>query len=460
MLNRFLTFINEQQLLEPHQKTLLTVSGGIDSMVLATLFWQAKLLFEIAHCNFGLRAEESDGDELFVKQWAEQRGIHCFTKRFETTQFANSKGISIQMAARELRYEWFEELRQTKGFDFIATAHHQNDVVETVLFNLVRGTGIAGLHGIKPKNGVLIRPLLFMNRTEIEAFSVDNQVLWREDSSNVTDHYHRNLLRNKVIPILKEINPNLEKTLMQTVEKLAATETIFKEAIELTRQTVWQENEVVFVDFQALRSMSVPTLRLFELIKKFGFNYHQCQAIVASFDTQAGKHFETATHTLVRDRQFLMLKERSVGTLTTAIGNTDHSDTEKRSLIVEISKHQQAVQAETMQLKMSLMVVKEWSVRKFPANQLTAYFDDDKLVYPLVVRKWQIGDWFCPFGMGGKRKKISDLLIDKKISVWEKENVWVLTSDNQIAWVIGLRTDERFKVSDQSQRILEIEIGS
>lgn len=440
-------------------------------MVLATLFWQAKLLFEIAHCNFGLRAEESDADELFVKQWAEQRGIHCFTKRFETTQFANSKGISIQMAARELRYEWFEELRLNQGFDWIATAHHQNDVVETVLFNLVRGTGIAGLHGIKPKNGVLIRPLLFVNRSEIEAFSVENHVLWREDSSNITDHYHRNLLRNKVMPILKEINPNLEKTLMQTVEKLAATETIFQEAIEITRRAIWQENEVVFIDFQALRSMSVPTLRLFELIKKFGFNYHQCQEIVASFDTQAGKYFETSTHRLVRDRQFLIVKERSVVTLTTATGN--HGDAQKITSTVEISAHQQVVQVGTMRLTMSVVTAQEWSVKTLTTAAVTtssplalltpnqtAYFDDDKVVYPLVVRKWQIGDWFCPFGMGGKRKKISDLLIDKKVPVWEKGNVWVLTSGNQIAWVIGLRTDERFKVSDQSQRILEIEIGS
>lgn len=444
MLNRFLTFINEQQLLKPHQKTLLTVSGGIDSMVLATLFWQAKLPFEIAHCNFGLRAEESDGDEFFVKQWAQEHHIQCFTKRFDTTQYANSKGISIQMAARELRYDWFNELRQTHGFDWIATAHHRNDVVETVLFNLVRGTGIAGLHGIRPKSGVLIRPLLFMNRIEIEAFSVDNQVLWREDSSNVTNHYHRNLLRNKVIPLLKEINPNLEKTLMQTVEKLAATEVIFEEAIEQTSQAVWQENEAVFIDFQVLNTMTVPTLRLFELVKKFGFNYHQCQEIVASIDAQSGKHFESSTHTLVRDRQFLILKERLLHTPETS---------------VEIWEHQQEVQVGTMLLKMSILTAKEWSEQTLQSNQWTAYFAVDELRYPLVVRKWQQGDWFCPFGMGGKRKKISDLLIDKKISILEKEKVLVLSSNEQIMWVIGLRTDERFKVSAQTQRILEVKIG-
>lgn len=444
MLNRFLTFINEQQLLKPHQKTLLTVSGGIDSMVLATLFWQAKLPFEIAHCNFGLRAEESDGDEFFVKQWAQEHHIQCFTKRFDTAQFANSKGISIQMAARELRYEWFNELRQTQGFDWIATAHHQNDVVETVLFNLVRGTGIAGLHGIRPKSGVIIRPLLFMNRIEIEAFSVDNQVLWREDSSNVTNHYHRNLLRNQVIPILKEINPNLEKTLMQTVEKLAATEVVFEEAIEQSRQAVWQENEAVFIDFQVLSTMTVPTLRLFELVKKFGFNYHQCQEIVASIDAQSGKHFESSTHTLVRDRQFLILKERLLDTPETS---------------VEIWEHQQEVQVGTMLLKMSILTAKEWSEQTLQSNQWTAYFAVDELTYPLLVRKWQQGDWFCPFGMGGKRKKISDLLIDKKISILEKEKVLVLSSNEQIMWVIGLRTDERFKVSAQTQRILEVKIG-
>ncbi|MFN8356862.1 MAG: tRNA lysidine(34) synthetase TilS [Spirosomataceae bacterium] len=430
MVSRFLTFINEQNLFLTHQRILLAVSGGLDSMAMATLFAEAKLQFGIAHCNFALRGQDSEGDEALVRTWALEHDVVCFVKNFDTKQYASLRGVSTQIAARELRYQWFEELRQAEGFDYIATAHHHNDSLETVLLNLVRGTGIAGLHGILPKNGRIIRPLLFANRSEIEDFVKNQQVSWREDSSNQTDDYQRNFVRHQVVPLLKQLNSNWEETMRSTLEKLRGTEQIFQEKIRQTQSECWHETgDVIRIQQVVIRQQLAPALQLHELIKKLGFSYEQCQQMLTNKTT--GKQFFSETHWLVADRAQWVITPR-----------------ETLQETIEINEVTQ----------LSWLPVEQISPSDFlpTADVNTTWIDADKIQFPLIVRPWQQGDWFCPIGLGGKQKKISDLLIDKKIPLNLKPRIRVLCSKGQIVWVMGLRADERFKISSSTQQILRI----
>ena len=441
MLDQFLSFINKHNLVQPSQKVLLAVSGGMDSVVMCDLFSKAKINFVMAHGNFGLRGEESNEDEMFVKKLSIKYKVPFMVTTFQTTDFAEIEKISTQMAARILRYEWFEKIRQEQNCDYIATAHHQNDVLETVLLNLTKGTGIAGLHGIRLKNGRIIRPLLFAKKEMIFDYVVENQIIWREDSSNESNKYQRNLIRNEVVPLLKQINPNLENTMQHTVERIAAVEDIFEQEMEMLRkQITWSDTQAIFVNYKAIQTLSQPVIKLSELLKPYHFTYQQSQDIFEAFDKESGKTFLSPTHTLVKDRTELVITQKNLQSFVSRVVTADDEELLMDDFKLIIGK--------------SFERTEDFVV---PTAKKMACLDADKVRFPLQLRKWKEGDWFCPLGMN-KKKLISDFLIDQKVPLNLKKEVCLLTSNGSIVWVMGMRIDDRFKVTDKTEKVILLKI--
>lgn len=443
MLHSFLTYINEQSLFNTTDKILLAVSGGKDSVVLFDLFCKAKFNFEVAHCNFQLRGEDSDQDAVFVQQLCASNGIPFRATTFLTKNFAQVNKLSIEMAARQLRYEWFEQIRQESGCEYIATAHHLNDSIETILLNLTKGTGISGLRGILPKKAYIIRPLLFAARTEIENYVTENQLQWREDSSNASNEYQRNLLRNEVIPLLKQINPNLEQTFARNIERLQAIESDFQKSLSYFKKAISkEENGTLMLNIASIQNWESAAYLIEEILKEFGFNYFQSKEIYHSLNKNSGKIFHSATHTLVKDRENLIIITKEERIFEEAL----------------IEKGTKETQYNGIKLRISNATTEDWCVylagKKSP-NIL--WVDAQRLTFPLIIRPWQEGDWFIPLGMKGK-KKISDFLVDTKVPLHLKKTTFVLCSDNNIMWVIGQRTDDRFKITQASNQLLKIEI--
>ncbi len=442
MLEVFLTYINKERLIEANQRVLLTVSGGVDSIVLLDLMALTDFKFGIAHCNFSLRGEESEADELFVKGLAEKYEVPFFTKKFDTKSYAEENQVSTQMAARNLRYVWFKEIAQTHHFDCIATAHHQNDVVETVILNLLRGTGIAGLHGIRPISGHLIRPLLGFKRTEIEEYARINKLQWREDSSNQSNHYYRNKIRNEVIPVLKEINPNLEHTFEQNIEKIAAVEAIFlQQMLKLQKDIVNREKEWIEIEFNYFINTPNPEIQLYEILKPYHFSYLQTKNIIKALTTQSGKIFISPTHRLIKDREKLIISEKN--------------PIQNKNFPTSVKENDEVLIGENQTLK-SEVIPKEQLIG-ISSSPHTAYLDYETLKFPLEIRRWQPSDAFYPLGMKQK-KKLSDFLINLKLSLIEKEEVCLLISDGKIAWVVGYRIDNRFKITDKTAKVFKLNL--
>lgn len=431
MLGPFLTILNRHGLTE--KRGLLAVSGGVDSVVLAELAHRAGLRFGIAHVNFGLRGAESDGDEFFVKTLAERYGVPFFSRKMETGIFAETHGLSVQLAARKLRYAWFDELLDAEGFDYLATAHHRDDALETLLLNLTRGAGLAGLAGIPERTGHTVRPLLMVSREQIETFARTEHLTWREDHSNATDDYPRNFVRHHVLPRLRELNPNLTDTVGQTLAQLAAARRLLESQTEALRQAAGRtEGDAVFLDIENLRRSTEPVLLLHELLRPLGFRYRQTEAVWAARDGQPGKTFHSPTHTLTKDRSALVItprrgEEGGVFFVENPVGELHAPD-----FTLRYSVEEKAV---------------------FPKTPTEAVFDFGKLTFPLTLRPWRPGDAFCPLGMGGKRKKVSDLLVDLKIPRALKNRVYVLESGGEVAWVVGLRPDERFRVTEATRAV-------
>lgn len=439
MLDSFLTFINQHTPDLKRQPTLLAVSGGVDSVVMAHLFHNLGLPAGIAHCNFGLRGEESDGDEAFVRELAMRYKFPFFVTRPDVKNFAKSVSISTQMAARALRYEWFEKIRSESGYKWIATAHHANDSLETLLLNLARGTGLAGLTGIAPVNGHLIRPLLLSNRAEVSRYAAENAVEWREDRTNETDDYYRNKIRHHVIPVLAELNPSLESTFNGSSERLRAANALLEAHLERWKtQVVREEAGILRMPIADILGEAEPAYRLWFILQDFGFQYGQLRNIIASLEGIPGKRFFSPTHILLVDRDYLILK-----------ASFQTSDPE--TLTIE----EPGATLGWDGAKFSLQVLPAGSSVHFDSRTIAV--DSDLLSFPLTVRRWQQGDIFHPFGMGGKRKKVSDLLIDNKIDLFEKEKTAVLLNGNgEIVWVVGIRADERFKTTAATSNTLVI----
>ncbi|MBL0047359.1 MAG: tRNA lysidine(34) synthetase TilS [Bacteroidetes bacterium] len=439
MQKQFLNFIYQKKLFSKKDLILLTLSGGIDSIVLFDLLLKLKIRLTVAHCNFGMRGAESDEDEKFVKQLCLSNKIVCYTQKFNTPAFAEKMGISTQMAARELRYEWFEKLRKECGLDWIATAHHQTDVVETMLINLMRGTGIAGLHGISAKNGKIIRPLLFANRNEIKSYAAQNKLTFREDSSNASDDYLRNKIRHHVLPELEKINPLYEQSFFDSANKIAQAETIFNLTIAAERKRIEEltEREIRF-SISELKKLKPRSLYLYEFFKPFKFTASMCADIESCLDSDPGKLFYSTTHRLLIDRYYILISKLE-------------KKSKKEHFFIPNSSTSliQPFRLQLLQLKMS-------SGFSFSKQKNCAQVDAAKLHFPLEIRKWRKGDTFYPLGMKGS-KKLSDFFIDNKLSIFEKEKVWLICSENKIVWVVNHRLDDRFKIGPETKRIVAFE---
>lgn len=418
----------------------MAVSGGKDSMVLLDLLQKGEFFISVAHCNFQLRGEASDGDAQFVESYCSERSIPVFIKRFETERFATERHISTQMAARELRYAWFDELMKSHSFDYLLTAHHLNDALETALLNFSKGTGIAGLRGILTKNETTVRPLLFAERTEIEAYIVAEKLLWREDASNSSVKYQRNLLRHNVVPILKEINPSIEQGYFRTQKRLLAIEAIAIEAFENFKANFVKMTENGWELSVSDLSSEKAFFYVEELLKPYHFTFSQIENILESLDKSDYSVFETTQARLTKERGILKLKE-------------------KKAVETENSMVLFLAIGDSIELKNGQRLYVE-KCSTFPSEELlrnpsSAFFDAEKLSFPLKIRKWQEGDWFVPFGMKGK-KLLSDFFVDKKFTFEQKKAQWIIESNGQIVWLVGHRTDNRFRIQPNTQHIVSV----
>jgi tRNA(Ile)-lysidine synthase len=431
MLEEFKQFVVKNALFEKGDKTLITVSGGRDSVVLCELFYKAKLQFGIAHCNFQLRGKEANDDELFASKLAAKYKIGFFSKRFKTKLYAEENKLSIQQAARVLRYDWFEEVRQKNGFDFIATAHHKDDELETFFINIVRGTGIAGLHGILPKRGKIIRPLLFADRVEIDNFVKKNKLKFREDSSNASDKYLRNKIRHKVLPLFEELNPAFRNTLSEEIARLSDVEKVYNHFIEVNKKQILKDNSI---SISALKKSPFASVLLYEVLKNYQFNSDVAQEVFSSLDSESGKQFFSSAYRVVKDRNNLIITKRTLV---------------KEEEVFAVSR---SIKSISVPAKLEFSKVKKFTHFKIPKNNKIACLDFEKLTFPLKIRKWKEGDFFYPLGMS-KKKKLSDFFIDMKLSIPEKENTWLLCSGKEIVYVLGKRIDERYKVGKETKSI-------
>ena len=440
MLDQVRNFIAQENLFpSPTEPILVAVSGGLDSVVLLDVLHQLGLPLAVAHCHFGLRGEEADADEQFVRKMAKQYEVPYFAEFFQTKAFAEREGISTQMAARLLRYRWFEQVRETNDYAAIATGHHRRDAAETMLLNLTHGTGLAGLHGIQAKNGHVVRPLLACAKDDLYDYLVENRLIWREDASNDSPVYQRNRLRQQVLPVLRDINPNLDNTLAATAERVGGAEEIVRRYVaDTAAQARRDAPEATYFSIATLQNTAATTLVLHELLRPFGFSWPVTKEIVASLAGLAGKQFDSPTHRLVKDRDQLVITPRRLAQYGT----------------FQLAEGQEDLLADGLRLRASQYAGAGYEI---PRSRSTAALDADKLQFPLTLRRWQEGDWFMPLGMKGK-KHLSDFLIDQKVPLNLKDEVRVLTSaDGKICWVVGLRVDERFKVNEETTRVLAVQ---
>jgi tRNA(Ile)-lysidine synthase len=437
MLISFKKFIETNQLFQNSDKILLTISGGIDSMVMLDLFLKSNSKIAVAHCNFGLRGNESDGDEKLVFDTCQKNNIEFFTIKFNTKSFAEENKISIQMSARQLRYDWFNKIALENNCPFIATAHHQNDVAETMLINITRGTGMSGLHGILPKNKNIIRPLLFTNKAEITKYSNENNIDFREDSSNKKDDYWRNKIRHLVIPKLEELNSNAVNNFYLLSKKISANEILLNERInELKSQFVKTSNNLVYINLKIMQHAAVNSL-LYSILSEYNMNETAILNMIENHEKNSGIIFESETHEVLIDREFIIIRERKVEEFhqTLLIENT----------IQKMNTPMGEISFETLDEKPSV----------FSKDFLC--LNKEKTGNEFIIQTWQQGDRFKPLGMNGN-KLVSDYLIDKKINMFEKQKCMVLLSKktNEIVAVIPYQISNDYKLENDSKSVLKI----
>jgi tRNA(Ile)-lysidine synthase len=436
--NRFVEYLAEKIGNSASAKYLLAISGGADSMTMLHLFHTAQLSFGVAHCNFSLRGDDSNLDNLLVKNHCQQLNIPFFEVRFDTEKIAHEQQWSIQETARNLRYNWFEKIREEQGFDFIATAHHLDDNVETILFNLVRGTGIKGMKGIPTKNNSVIRPLLFATKQSLLEYAADNQIPYREDTSNLKDTYSRNKIRNRIIPLLKEVNSEAVKHIQDFSEHSHAVSSILEQHMEqLSKQITEYKNEQIIIDCSRILNNNLFGFYLKEILTPYAFNRVQTHAIHQSLQaTKSGITFLSNTHELTVNRKTLIVQtKQDVLSPEILVEKTNNTD-------IPIGTHTYAT-----------TVTKAENTGRYEAKNL--YMDLDLLHFPLLIRKWKNGDYFTPLGMIGK-KKISDFLIDKKVSLPDKKNTFVVLSNNKIVAVLNHQIDDSVKTTSGTRFVFQI----
>lgn len=417
---------------------LLAVSGGLDSMVMCHLFREAGIPFVVAHCNFGLRGEESDGDEAAVVAWCATHKTACYTNRFQTAEVASETRKSIQETARDLRYAWFEVIRKEQGLAAIATAHHADDNAETMLINLCRGTGIAGLHGIPERNGNIIRPMLFATRNDIAGYAEEQGISYREDSSNGKDDYLRNAIRHHIMPLIVQYMPGAVERIGETSQRILEAEQFYRKALEKEKTRLLQQRgQDIYVPVNLLSKRTPLQTLCFELFRPYGFTAAQTISVMALLKSETGRYVDSHTHRIIRNRDFLVV-------------TVLQADATGLILIEDIP---QTIRTGDGRLRLTFTE----KLHNLDEGPLTVYADASKLSFPLILRRWKEGDYFYPLGMGMKKKKLSRFLTDQKVPAHEKRSVWVLESGRRIVWVVGMRLDERFKVHPSSVQILKLE---
>lgn len=435
MLEDFIQYIKDNHLVRKDGNVLIAVSGGIDSMVMADLFLQAGIKTGVAHCNFCLRGRESDGDEELVRRLAVKNKIPFHSKRFKTQEYAGEKGISIQMAARELRYSWFEEIRGKNGYDSIAVAHNMNDNIETVLINLTRGTGIAGLTGMKPASSKIIRPLLFATREKIKKYCRRRKIAYREDRSNAETKYTRNKIRHLVIPVLKEINPSVEAAISETAGRLSGINDIVNNLTEDLRRNLFRiTDDVLTVSIRRIKPLMSNRTMAYELFRPYGITSMNLADLYKIMEGRTGGQLFTESYRLLKNRQEIIISSLS--------GLKNETFTAGSAAQLKKAACLSLVKIETVK-----------SAFHASRDHSTAALDYNKLTFPLIIRGWNPGDFFYPFGMTQK-KKLSDYFIDRKYSRIDKEKALVLESGGKIVWIIGERIDNRFRITDATKKIL------
>lgn len=417
------------------KKILLATSGGKDSMVMVHLFQQLGYTIAMAHCNFQLREMESFEDQNFIQEYAAANDIPVFITQFDTKAFAEDYKVSTQVAARELRYNWFYELLETEKFDYILTAHHADDNLETFLINLSRGTGLEGLTGIPEQNDRVIRPLLAFSQEEMEEYAKLNNIQWREDSSNASDKYLRNKIRHHLVPMLKDLNPNFLSSFHKTQTYLQEAQVMVEDAsIMIYQQVAKQEEDTIYFDLKKLQQLPNYKSYLYQWLKEFGFS--AWDDVYDLVESQSGKYVFSPEYRLLKDRDSLILSPINFVN-------------EKEEYAID--ENQKEV---NIPLNLTFCKVADISL----TTNSAIFVDADKLQYPLILRHWNEGDSFQPFGMNGKSKKVSKLFKDEKLSLLEKENSWLLCSNEDIVWIIGLRQDERFRIENTTKNILKIQL--
>ncbi len=483
--DKFKAYILRHHLFAAGDNLIIAVSGGVDSIVLCELCKQAAMNFTIAHCNFQLRDKESERDEIFVKSLEEKYKVKVFIKKFDTKKYAGENKMSIQVAARELRYGWFEELmeqvsgesneqsaisnqntekkpraadsRQKKSSlqhrtsnivhrTFLLTAHHANDNIETLLMNFFKGTGISGLRAIEPKKGRIIRPLLFAKKEELISFAAANNLRYVEDSSNASDKYTRNYFRNQLIPSLQNIFPAAEENLINNIDRFKEIETLYTQAIIQYKKKLMEKkgNEIHIPVLKLLKSKPLSTI-VFEIIKEFNFTSHQTDEVVRLLSSDTGKYISSATHKMIKNRNWIIIAPQNT----------------LEACNILINENETEVAFENGKLKIKKGINDK---SKVPSGQSIALLDEDTISFPLLLRKWKQGDYFYPLGMKKKsgalaKKKLSKFFIDQKMSLAEKENMWVIESNKKIVWVLNKRIDDRFKVTERTINLLRFEFS-
>lgn len=437
MRNIVRAYIEKHQLLADGRPVLVGFSGGADSVALLSLLVQLGYPCVALHCNFHLRGDESMRDERFAKETARKLGVSFHKTDFDTTAYAALHHLSIEMAARELRYNWFEEMRQQLGAQAIAVAHHRDDSVETVLMNMIRGTGVRGLGGIRPKNGYVVRPLLAVSRSEILAWLEQQQLTYVTDSTNLSDAYTRNFIRLRVLPLLEELNPSVKTAIARTADHLSDTEVIYIYMVEKARRELIDDD--LRIPIARLMEYPSPATILYELLKPYGFTRQVADDVYRSLAGESGKLFYSASYRLLKDREYLLLSP---------VASEEMQEYALTSCNISDNNWQGPIELSFLKT----VITTDFNIRK---DKNIAYFDYDKLSFPLTLRRWKEGDWFVPFGMKG-RKKLSDYFSDHKFSRMDKEQVWLLCSGENILWIVGERSDDRFRVDKTTKSVLVV----
>jgi tRNA(Ile)-lysidine synthase len=460
LLKKFICFIKKEDLFQPKDKLLLAVSGGVDSIVLCELCHQGGFDFIIAHCNFQLRGGESERDELFVRNLSDKYGVKVLVQNFETENYANKNKLSIQVAARELRYNWFNQIvngqwsidsyeslmssnQQLTTNDprptFIATAHHANDNIETLLMNFFRGTGINGLRGILPKQERLIRPLLFATKEEITGFAKENNLAFAEDSSNASDKYTRNYFRNQLIPAIEKVFPRAKDNLKDNLERFREIEVLYQQTIfNLKKKLLEQKGEEIHIPVLKLANTKPLYTLVYEIIKDFNFTAHQTDEVIHLIKSETGKYVQSTSHKIIKNRNWLIIAP-------------DNNLAVQNILIRENDK--------VIDFAVGKLRIEKLSTinHQLSTQSSVATLDANEIKFPLLLRKCKQGDYFYPLGMN-KKKKLSRFFIDQKMSLTEKENTWVIEMNKKIIWIVGKRIDDRFKIKHTTKNIIRISL--